>query len=288
MKADLALISPVYQNYDILQDFFTSLKKQKNKNFKVFITDLSPIKKNIDSQDVDMELLKENNLGYAHGVNVGINKAISEGFTRFCVLNNDTFVKPEFVGNVIKAIDANNSSLVGGKIYYAPGYEYHKDRYQKKDQGNVIWYAGGIMDWANVFTKHRGVDLVDKKQFEQTGNTEFITGCLICFDKESWDKVGAWDENYFLYYEDADFCQRAKNLGLKLIYEPSIVLWHKVSQSTGGSGSSLHQKYQEKNRLTFGLKYAPLRTKLHLLKNYFFRKKIEQIQKEKNGNNFMF
>lgn len=288
MNERIALISPVYQNYDILQDFFTSLKKQKNKNFKVFVADLSPIKKQINSQGVNTTVLNENNLGYAHGVNVGVKKAISEGYSRFCVLNNDTFVGPDFINNIIKTMDKNPSSLIGGKIYYAKGYEYHKDRYQKNDLGNVFWYAGGIMDWANVYTKHRGVDLVDKKQYEKSEETEFITGCLICFDKKVWDRVGAWDESYFLYYEDADYCQRAKILGFKLLYEPKIIMWHKVSQSTGGSGSSLHMKYQEKNRLTFGLKYAPLRTKLHLLKNYFFNKKIKQIQKEKNGNNFMF
>jgi hypothetical protein len=51
------------------------------------------------------------------------------------------------------------------------------------------------------------------------------------------------------------------------MYDPSIKLWHKNGQITDGPGSVLHKKYQEKNRVVFGLKYAPLRTKLHLLKN---------------------
>lgn len=92
------------------------------------------------------------------------------------------------------------------------------------------------------------------------------------FDKKVVERVGHWDEDYFLYFEDADFCEKAKRKKIQLYYDPSIILWHKNAQSTGGSGSSLQQKYQLKNRLKFALKYAPLKTKLHLLWNYFSEK----------------
>ena len=119
-----------------------------------------------------------------------------------------------------------------------------------------------------MIAKHRGVDEIDKDQYDRFEETDFITGCLMLFDKQVLDEVGFLDESYFLYFEDADFCIRAKKKGVKLYYDPSLVIQHKVSQSTGGSGSSLQQKYQSRNRLKLGLKYAPFRTKLHLLKNY--------------------
>ena len=90
----------------------------------------------------------------------------------------------------------------------------------------------------------------------------------MCFDSEVVDKIGFWDEKYFLYYEDADYCERAKKHNIKLWYDPSIVIWHKNAQSTDGSGSVTHQKYQKKAQMRFALKYAPLRTKLHVLKNF--------------------
>lgn len=272
MNHSLAIITPVYQNYNVLQDFFASLEKQSNRQFRVYLIDLSIDKKPINNYKVASTLIESENLGYAHGVNVGLRAAIKDGYSRFCVMNNDTYVAKNFIDQVIKSIDNNPSSLIGGKIYYAPGFEYHKPRYKKSDLGKVIWYAGGVMDWKNVFTNHRGVDMIDNGQFDKTGPTDFITGCLVCFDDSVLDKIGFWDEKYFLYYEDADFSERSRRKGIKLIYNPKIILWHKVSQSTGGSGSSLHKKYQEKNRLIFGLKYAPWRTKLHLLKNYFINK----------------
>ncbi len=272
MDHSLAIITPVYQNYEVLQDFFSYLEKQTNKNFQIFLIDLSIDKKPIINKKLNISVIKEDNLGYAYGVNIGINEAIKSGFGKFCVMNNDTYMANDFVDQVIKSVDKNPVSLIGGKIYYAPGYEYHHTRYKKSDLGKVFWYAGGIMDWKNVFTNHRGVDMVDHGQFEKIEETDFITGCLISFDRSVWDQVGPWNENYFLYFEDADYCERSRRKGLKLLYNPNIVIWHKVSQSTGGSGSSLHKKYQDKNRLIFGLRYAPWKTKFHLLKNYLLSK----------------
>lgn len=166
---------------------------------------------------------------------------------------------------------AHPRTIGGGKIYYADGFEYHKE-YAKNDLGNVIWFAGGKIDWNHVITSHVGVDEVDEGQFNEEKEVDFLTGCMMFFDKAALDVVGFWDESYFLYYEDADWSVRAKKAGIRLVYTPRVTLWHKNAQSTDGAGSSIHTKYQEKNRVKFGLAYAPLRTKLHLLKNLFWHK----------------
>ncbi len=268
----LAIITVVYQNYNILDDFLKSLGSQKNRNFKLFISDLSDNKQETGHRaapDFAFETINGNNRGYAYGVNLGLKKAITQGHDVFCVINNDTYFNNSFVGSVLSSIINHPSSIIGGKIYYAPGYEYHKDRYQKNDSGKVFWYAGGRVDWKHALTPHRGVDNIDKGQYDKFENTEFVNGCLMCFDKKVVDKIGFWDKKYFLYFEDADFCERAKRVNISLYYDPSIVIWHKNAQSTGGAGSKLHQKFQKINRLRFGLHYAPLKTKFHLLKNYF-------------------
>ncbi len=271
MNTKLAIISVVYENYDILKDFLESLEKQNNKDFHLFLVDLSKSKKSIPILHSPFSILHSQNLGYAHGINTGLKKALKEEYQYFCVMNNDTYFKSDFVDSVLSSIIYYPSSIIGGKIYYAPRYEYHKTRYVKKDLGNVLWYAGGSVDWDHALTPHRGVDEVDKGQYDRLEKVGFVNGCLMCFDKNVVEKVGMWNEKYFLYFEDADYCERAKQKGVELWYDPSVVIWHKNAQSTGGSGSKLHVKYQEKSRLRFGLKYAPLKTKLHLLKNYFLR-----------------
>lgn len=272
MPHKLAIITVVYENYTVLKDFLDSLKKQTNKNFHLFCIDLSIHRKPINFNEISAQIVYSHNKGYAHGVNIGLKKAIKEDFKYFCILNNDTYFEKEFIKYCLQSTVNHPSSIIGGKIYYAPAYEYHKNRYTKSDFGRVIWYAGGSIDWKHALTPHRGVDEVDEGQYNKSGEIKFVNGALMLFDHLVVDKVGFWDERYFLYFEDADFCVRAEKAGVKLFYDPSIIIWHKNAQSTGLSGSVIHQKYQLINRLRFGLKYAPLRTKFHLIKNYVFSK----------------
>ena len=73
------------------------------------------------------------------------------------------------------------------------------------------------------------------------------------------------DEKFFLYYEDSDFCERIRRRGYSIIYSPKAILWHKVAQSSK-IGSDLNDYYIHRNRLLFGIRYAPMHAKLALLK----------------------
>lgn len=269
MSDKIALIS-VSLNKSAIGQFIKSLAKQSDKNFRLYIVDISGNEQVYENLLPETKVIKRDNKGYAYGVNEGLKEAVEDGLDKFCVINDDTFVDGDFISSVLKSVRSHPHTLIGGKIYYASGHEYHKDRYAKTDLGKVLWYAGGDVDWLHSQPKHLGVDEVDSKQFDSTGETQFITGCLMIFDKKVVDSIGFWDESYFLYYEDADYCERAKQAGLKLFYDPSIVIWHMISQSTGGSGSDLHRKYQRENLVKFAMKYAPLRTRFHVLKNYLF------------------
>jgi hypothetical protein len=268
MEEKIAVISVLYENYIILKDFIASFNIQTNSHFHIFLSDQSTHRKQINLPHY-ISLTQAQNKGYAAGINQEIRHAMKQEYTLFCVINSDTYVQKDFIESVLTRFKKNPHSLFGGKILYAPSYEYHKKIYKKEDLGKVLWYAGGWIDWDNVIANHRGVDDVDKGQYDSFEQTHFVTGCLMCFDKKVITHIGYLDESYFLYYEDADFCERAKRKGILLYYDPEIVIWHKNAQSTEGSGSKIHVQYQEKNRLRFGLKYAPFRTKLHLIKNYF-------------------
>lgn len=257
----------MYQNYSILADFFRSLNMQTDQQFAVFLTDVSDTKQKINPPPY-CTILPTQNRGYAYTINNGIIAGVAEGYTQYCVMNSDVVFDEHFVAHVKESLETHIDSIIGGKIYYAPGYEFHKDRYSKDDVGKVIWYAGGKIDWNNVLTPHTGVDEVDNGQFNSLEATEFITGCLMAFDKKVIDEIGTWDESYFMYYEDADYCERAKQKSIDLYFDPSIVMYHKNAQSTGGSGSRKHVRMQRWSQLKFGLRYAPFRTKLHLIKNY--------------------
>ena len=210
-------------------------------------------------------LTPDNNLGFAGANNLGIKKALSLGSENIILLNNDTLVPPGFFKKIIDFASKEKSvGLVSPKIYFAPGFEYHKNN--KKNKNYTFWYAGGLIDWDNVYASHRGVDEEDSGQCDVEINTDFATGCALLIRKDVIKKIGLIDENYFLYFEDVDYSLKAKSAGFKVKYFPGAYILHKNASSSQGSGSLLHQYYLTRNRLYFGFKFARLRTKLALFK----------------------
>ncbi len=207
------------------------------------------------------------NLGFAKGHNVGINYAMSHGADFVVILNNDTLLDKDFIRYLVDATKTDpKAGIVAPKIYFAKGFEYHKDKYKEDEKGKVFWYVGGQMDWANVIGHHRGVDEVDEGQYDSLCETEYASGCCMLLSADVINQTKGFDSRYFLYYEDSDLCQRAKEAGFKIIYAPKAVIWHKNAGSVGGSGSPLQDYYITRNRMFFGIKYAPLRSKAALIR----------------------
>lgn len=281
----LAIITVVYRNYEVLHDFIVSLVAQSSSDYRLFIVDLTDEKERqpipwIRKIEDKIMYVVGNNKGYAYGVNIGITNAQQQGWTHFAIVNPDIVFDKDFVRNSTHCLASNPKTIIGGKIYYAPSYEFHTklqaiDSIPYPHQLNkyYLWYAGGTIDWRHAITKHIGVDEIDCPKYNIPSNTHFVSGCCMLYDKTVHDIVGQWDTKYFMYYEDSDYCVRATRKNVKIIYEPSIMIWHKNAQSTGGAGSNFHLQIMTKSRLRFGLRYAPIRTKLHLVKNYVFSKK---------------
>lgn len=213
------------------------------------------------------------NTGFSKGNNIGIKEALVKNADFVLLINNDTVTDKNLVKKLVEVLEKNpDAGIVSPKIYFEKGKEFHKSRYDKNDLGKVIWYAGGFMDWENAKSVHRGVDEVDHGQYDRARKIDFATGCCMLIKKEVFEEIGYFDEKYFLYYEDADFSVRAGKAGFSIIYEPEAFLYHE-NASSSGSGSSLHDYFLTRNQMIFGMKYAPFRTKLNLVKqsiNLFF------------------
>lgn len=264
-------------NYNSQKDLLNcleSLNETKKVNMKlsvVIIDNSSKEEARIDDvryKNFELTIIKNKiNNGFSGGQNQGIKFALSKGADFVVVLNADVILDKDVLVELLKTFESSDlCGLVSPKIYFAKGHEFHKDRYKKEEQGKVIWYAGGEMDWNNVIGKHRGVDEVDKGQFDKLSGTDFVSGCCMIVKKEVFEKIGYFDERYFLYYEDNDFSQRAKINGFKLYYEPKAFLWHLNAGSTGGSGSILQDYFITRNRLLFGSKFSSFKTKVLLYK----------------------
>lgn len=219
-----------------------------------------------DNQKYSTKLLKsEKNLGFAGGCNLAIKEAFNENIDYILVLNNDVIVNKSFVTDLVTFAEHKGPCFVSPKIYFAKGHEFHK-RYKEEELGYVLWYAGGVMDWKNVLASHRGVDEVDRGQYDKNEETDFVSGCCMLLSASALKNTGFFNEDYFLYYEDVDLSMRAKKREYKTYYCHEAKIWHKNAASGGGSGSQLQDYYISRNRMIFGMTYAPLRSKLSLIK----------------------
>jgi O-antigen/teichoic acid export membrane protein len=131
----------------------------------------------------------ENNHGYAAGVNIGLKKAIKDGCNLFVVANPDISLK-----NLTK------KAFEAGQYFDVWGLAMKQDK--------KIYY-GGMLD-----KKRLTAGLIDdKKPKRRFFKTDFVSGSLMFIKKEVIDKIGFFDESYFMYYEEVDFCFRAKRAG---------------------------------------------------------------------------
>ncbi|MCX6705783.1 MAG: glycosyltransferase family 2 protein [Candidatus Woesebacteria bacterium] len=206
------------------------------------------------------------NLGYAGGNNVGLKYAFNGGSDYAILLNNDVILPKDILTKLVGIAEKDQRiGLLAPKMYFAEGYEFHKDRYKKEDLGKVIWYAGGFIDWDNVYLNHRGVDEVDRGQYDKKEVVDAANGACLLIKNKVIRNIGFLRDKYFMYWEDADYSLRAKIAGWKVVYTPKTCLWHKVSASSG-IGSNLNDYFLTRNRLDFGLKYASLKIKMFLIK----------------------
>ena len=270
----IAIVVLNWNKPDLTIDTIDSVLKinQKGFDYQIFLVDNGSSDNSIEkfkqkyNQNQKVKILATgSNLGYVGGNNFGIRQSLKQSFNYTLLLNNDVLVDPDFLINLFQNTKGKYQ-LTAPKIYFAHGHEYHHDRYTKSQIGKVIWFAGGQMDWDNIYGSNIGVDEVDIGQFDQINESiDFLTGCCLLIDNQVFQKIGLLDDKFFMYLEDADFCQKAKNNGFKMAYIPQSKIWH-INAGSSKSGGDLHYYYFTRNRLIFGFRYAKLRTKLALFK----------------------
>lgn len=273
-----------------------SLSKISTKNFdhNIIVVDNGSKKQCKITQkfsNASIELIRsESNLGFTGGNNLGISHAIKQYQSDYILLlNSDTEVDKDFLEHLYA--DIKNKPDVGisnPKIYFYKGTEFHSKSYRRSEKGNVLWYAGGSMDWENITAFHRGVDEVDLGQFDMQAKSEFATGCAMFIKREVIERVGILDKKFFLYSEDVDYSFRAKKYGYKIGFSPNSVVYHKNSASGDGVGSKIHDYYQTRNRLLLVEKHGSWRNKLTGVRLMFQIMKSGNTTKKQGVMHFVF
>lgn len=179
------------------------------------------------------------NLGYVGGNNLGLEyaKAIEANYA--LLLNNDTEVASDFLRILVNAAEAESAVGIAGPTIY-----YH-------EQPDVIWSAGGAIDWNRGSTWMVGLNERDEGQFG-TGPrpVDFITGCAMLVRRAVLERAGLLDERFFMYYEEIEWCVRVAGAGFGVRHVPTARIWHKIAPQAQAASPFVHY-YMTRNRLLF-------------------------------------
>ena len=236
-----------YNGYEDTINCINSLKQCEESLVIVVVDNDSPDGSADKLERVNgIKLIKNNNnSGFAKGNNLGIEYALNQGAEYVLLLNNDTEVRTDTIKILKeKLISDKELGIVGSRIMY----------YEKK---NLINYYGGHINWLKGITVHEHM----KEEYSEKLNkgsffyTDFITGCTMLIRREVFKTIGLLPEEYFMYYEDADFCVQVIEHGYKIGICSDSVVYHKVSASSGGENNPFMIKWTTRNRLLFIKKY---------------------------------
>jgi len=247
----VAIILVNWNGFDFTKACLSSLKSLEFPDFKVILVDNASEgeegKRLKDSFPEILLIENKENLGFTGGNNVGIKKALEEGYSHVMLLNNDTEVKSDFLGEMMR------------KFYPNPKLGVIQPLICFLHQRNKIWSAGG--KW-NSFLG-RPITLGDRKNLEdyplKDSSLDWATGCCMLISREALLATGLLNEDYFAYFEDVEWSLRFREKGFEIALASKAFIYHEAGASS--------KKQHSEGTLSANVFYYHVRNQFFLIKS---------------------
>ena len=197
------------------------------------------------------------NIGFAAGVNMGIMTAKNN---LILLLNPDTLIEPKSISFLVSCLRKNKAGIAGGA-----NYKFNRERhntYVRKP--NIYTY---LFDYTNLRKLIPG-DYFHKRHYYldqpfpvSKKNVDAVSGSFMLIDKKVINKIGLFDERYFMYLEDIDYCLRAGEAGFKVLFCPKSSIKH-IGGYSSKNKERVHVKAWLESRKRYVMKNENLLTNL--------------------------
>ncbi|MFL5804306.1 MAG: glycosyltransferase family 2 protein [Roseiflexaceae bacterium] len=180
------------------------------------------------------------NQGFSRGVNRGIELALARGADYVLLLNNDSRPAADMLAQLVDFAETRPAcGLVSPLIYQI-------------DRPERFWVVGG---WWKIYgIMHEGWDTLDSGQYNGPTRFDIVFGTALLIRRTVLERIGCFDERFFVYYEDVDFNLRARRAGFSAFVVPAARLWHAGAYSTR-QRHYLREFYLSRNRVLLFRKY---------------------------------
>jgi GT2 family glycosyltransferase len=238
----VSVISVNYNQAEVTCDMLESLLAVDWPNLEVIVVDnaspggAAPITERFPQIKF---ISSAENLGFAGGNNLAIKEATGD---YILLLNNDTIVPKDFIAPIIDTYRRHpKAGIVSPKLVF-----YYSD--------SLVQYAGtGKINPMTCRGRTNGYMQPDSIAFDFESRTELAHGACMMISREVIDRIGMLDESYFMFYEEYDYCERAKDAGFEIYFNGHSHILHKQSVSVG-KNSPMKSYYMTRNRIYFSRK----------------------------------
>lgn len=258
MKDSIGIIIVNFNNYVDTHKCLQSIKPQIcSRSVIVYVVDnasTDQISKKLHKLKNIKLIQSTENLGFAGGNNLAIKMALKDGCSQVVLLNNDAFfTKKTDLEELVKDNMGISAPIIRFKRF-----------------GRVIYDFGGKVD--KVFGRNTHYEAAFKIQ-DYYPKVDYFTGACLAINVKVFRKIGYLDEKYFMYYEDADFCLRAKEANFPIRLVSSVVVQHKLSGTAKKIGAK-KMSYLASSHFKFSLTHlSPISTPFVIAYNLYLRLK---------------
>jgi GT2 family glycosyltransferase len=160
-------------------------------------------------------LALDKNYGFAGGNNRGMRDAVDHGAEFVLLLNNDTELHPELVGELVRVASSDpRVGAVGAKNLCL------------EDPGR-IWGAFGEITYGHDLVRVYGKGEPDGPRYRCARDVDWVIGNGMLLSRDAIEAVGGFDESFFGYHEDVDWCVRARRKGFRIVFNGDAVIYHR-------------------------------------------------------------
>ena len=262
-QKSLSIIIISYNCKDFLISCLNSIKKwQPNYETEIIVVDnnsrddtVKVIKK---LKIKNLKIIKNNrNYGFSKAVNKGIKNSLGE---RVLLLNPDTIIVKDAINKLVSfSFNKKKNGILGGKVFKFSKSEIQRTYFNKIDIFTSLFEFTNLKKLFPNNTYHKKFFYIGLNE-NKIRSVYGVSGGFMLINKKVFDQIGFFDENFFLYLEDIDFCCRAKVKKIEILYYPKAIIKHFGGASSKKSKYKINVKAWRNSR------------------NYFFKKHFSKIK----------